>query len=85
MLGRHRLLAPPAYGDEAILFEVRYPTRDDLGNPTGRDDVRLVSAVRVGDVVMVLYEQGWEAGWSAERTVVDQFTGVAVTRLRSWL
>jgi hypothetical protein len=40
--------------------------------------------VRVGAVVMVLYEQGYE-GTSAERRVVDAFTRTALTRLRSWL
>ena len=82
---KHRLLTPSENGDEAILFEVRYPARDSTGSPTGREDVRLVSAVRVGSVVMVLVEHGWEEGRPAERSVVDQFTQVAVTRLRSWL
>jgi hypothetical protein len=82
---KHRLLTPAANGDEAVLFEVRYPTRQPDGTLTGGDDVRLVSIVRVGSVVMVLYEQGWEAGWSAERDVVDRFTTRALTRLRSWL
>jgi hypothetical protein len=82
---KHRLLTPSKNGDEAILFEVRYPARDGNGSPTGREDFQLVSAVRVGSVVMVLVENGWESRRSAERSVVDQFTQVAVTRLRSWL
>jgi hypothetical protein len=34
---------------------------------------------------MVLYEQGWEDGFSAEQPVVDAFTGKAFSRLQSWL
>jgi len=34
---------------------------------------------------MVLYEQGWEDGFSAEQPVVDTFTGKAFSRLQSWL
>jgi hypothetical protein len=82
---RHRLLSGWAHGDEAILIEMKSPTRDPEGKLIGGDDVRLISVVRIGGVVMVLYEQGWEAGWSAERAVVDTFTRTAVTRLRAWL
>jgi hypothetical protein len=82
---RHRLLSGSAYGDESILIEMRSPTRDPYGQPIGGDDVRLISVVRVAGVVMVLYEQGWEAGWSADPGVVDTFTKTAVTRLRAWL
>jgi hypothetical protein len=41
--------------------------------------------VRTGAVVLVLYEQGWEDGWSAEQPVVDAITGKAFSRLRTWL
>ena len=82
---RNRILSGTARGDESVLVERRYPTRDVEGNPTGGDDVRLVSVVRTGAVVMVLYETGWEDGWSADPTVVDAFTGKAFSRLRSWL
>ena len=82
---RHRILTGTARGDESVLVERRYPTRDINGDPTGGDDVRLISVVRTGAVVMVLYEQGWEDGWSAESSVVDAFTGKAFSRLRSWL
>src|SRR6266508_879354 len=80
---QHRLLSGTPYGDESILIAVRYPTRDPEGRPTGGDDVRLISVVRVGGVVMVLYEQGWEAGWSADRAVVDTFTKTALARRRA--
>ena len=82
---RNRLLSGTARGDESVLIERRYPARDVEGNPTGKDELRLVSVVRAGAVVMVLYEQGWEAGWSADQPVVDAFTGKAFSRLRAWL
>lgn len=82
---KHRLLSGSTYGDESMLIEMRYPRRDYInGNPIGGDDFRLVSVVRIGEVVMVLYEQGWEEG-SSDRAVVDTFTKTAVSRLRAWL
>jgi len=82
---RSRLLAAPSRGDESVLVEVSHPMRDDFDNLTGGTNLRLVSVVRIGDVVMVLYEAGWERGWSADRAVVDRFTATAVSRLRAWL
>ncbi|BCB75580.1 hypothetical protein GCM10022251_28070 [Phytohabitans flavus] len=82
---RYRTVSAPKQGDQSLMFEVRYPTKDPEGNPTGGDDVRLVSVVRIGDVVTILYETGWEAGWSAEPDVVNAFTDKAVDRIRSWL
>jgi len=82
---RYRMVTAPKRGDESLMFEDRYPTEDPDGNPTGGDDVRLVSVVRVGYVVTILYETGWEAGWSAEPDVVSSFAGKAVSRIRSWL
>jgi len=43
---RNRILSGTARGDETVLVEQRYPTRDVNGNPVGGDDVRLVSVVR---------------------------------------
>ena len=82
---RNRILSGTTRGDESILVEQQYPTRDVNGDPTGGNDVRLISAVRTGAVVMVLYEQGWESGWSAEQPVVEAFTTKAFSRLRAWL
>ncbi|BCB91278.1 hypothetical protein [Phytohabitans suffuscus] len=82
---RYRPVSAPRRGDESLMFELRYPTRSVEGDPTGGDDVRLVSVVRIGDVVTILYETGWEDGWSAEPDVVNAFTGKAVDRIRSWL
>jgi hypothetical protein len=83
---RYRLISPPpSYGDDSLLIEVRYPTRDPEGSLVGGDEVRLISVVRRGQVVMTLYEQGYEAGWSADRSVVNTFTRKAMTRLDAWL
>ncbi|MEH1127972.1 hypothetical protein [Micromonospora sp. CPCC 206061] len=82
---RYKMVSATKRGDDSFMFEKRYPTVDPDGNPTGGDDVRLISVVRVGDVVMVLYERGWEAGWSADPDVVGRYTATALTRLNSWL
>ncbi|GFJ93661.1 hypothetical protein [Phytohabitans rumicis] len=82
---RYRLLSAPRHGDDSLVVEETYPTVDPDGKPTGGRDVRLVSVVRIGDVVTMLYEKGWEAGWSAEPDVVNAFTTKAVTRVESWL
>lgn len=82
---RYRMVSAPKRGDESLMFEKRYPTLDVEGNKTGGDDVRLISVVRVGDVVTILYETGWEDGWSAEQSVMNTFTTKATNRIRSWL
>ncbi|MGK5674179.1 hypothetical protein ACSNOB_15230 [Micromonospora sp. URMC 106] len=81
---RVRLLADGGFGDDAVLFEIRTPGRDVEGNPTGGEEVRLIRAVRVGDVVTVLWEQGWE-GTSAERSQVDADSRRAVDAIEDWL
>jgi hypothetical protein len=83
---RYRVVYAPKRGDESLMFEDRYPTVDPAElQPTGGDDVRLISVVRMGDVVTILYETGWEAGWSADPDVMNSFTSKAVSRLLSWL
>jgi hypothetical protein len=82
---RYKIVPAPKHGDDSFVFEKRYPATDAVGNPTGGDEVRLVSVVRVGDVVMVLYERGWEAGWTADPDVVETFTVKAMSRLSKWL
>lgn len=82
---RYSLVRGTGGGDESLMFERRYPTLDVDGSPTGGQDVRMVSAVRIGGVVTILHETGWEAGWSVERDTMEAFTAKAVLRLRSWL
>lgn len=79
-----RLLPDRGYGDESVLFEVRRPATDYEGAPDVREVVRLVRAVRVGNVVTVLWELGWE-GTSSPRSQVDQDSHRAVDAIRNWL
>ncbi|MEH1100186.1 hypothetical protein [Micromonospora sp. CPCC 205561] len=81
---RPRLLADGGLGDGSVLFEIRAPVRDIDGNPTGGEELRLVRAIRVGDVVTVLWEQGWE-GTSATRSQVDADSRRAVAAIDAWL
>ncbi|MBQ0991976.1 hypothetical protein [Micromonospora sp. H61] len=80
---RQRLLASGAYGDGSVLFEMRAPMPDGMGEP-GTEEVRLVRAVRVGDVVTVLWEQGWEHT-AAVRSQVDADSRRAVAAIENWL
>ncbi|MEV4658427.1 hypothetical protein [Micromonospora sp. NPDC049301] len=80
---RQRLLGSGRYGDESVLFEMRAPYPEGRGDP-GADEVRLVRLMRVGDVVTVLWEQGWEST-SAERAQVDADSRRAVAAIEDWL
>ncbi|RLQ04285.1 hypothetical protein EAD96_15505, partial [Micromonospora sp. BL1] len=81
---RQRLLPDSGYGDESVLFETRTPYRDANGDPSGGDEVHLVRAVRSGDVVTVLWEQGWEST-STQRAQFDADSRRAVEAIRRWL
>ncbi|MEU0960535.1 hypothetical protein ABZ328_13600 [Micromonospora aurantiaca] len=81
---RQRLLPDSGYGDESVLFETRTPYRDASGDPSGGDEVHLVRAVRSGDVVTVLWEQGWEST-STQRAQFDADSRRAVEAIRRWL
>lgn len=84
VVSRQRLLNSGDFGDDSVLFEMSEPARDVNGDPTGGNDVRLIRAIRIGDVVTVLWEQGWE-GTSSERSQVDDYSRRAVTAIRRWL
>ncbi|WP_327034107.1 hypothetical protein [Micromonospora ureilytica] len=84
MRSRQRLLPDSGFGDESVLFEMRSAGQDVNGDPTGVEDVRLVRAIRVGDVVTILWEQGWE-NTSSKRAQVDADSLRAVAAIRSWL
>ncbi|MBU8856907.1 MULTISPECIES: hypothetical protein [unclassified Micromonospora] len=81
---RQRLLPDSGYGEESVLFETRTPYRDANGDPSGGDEVHLVRAVRSGDVVTVLWEQGWEST-STQRAQFDADSRRAVEAIRRWL
>ncbi|WKU08275.1 hypothetical protein [Micromonospora sp. HUAS LYJ1] len=81
---RYRLLGGGGYGDESVLFELRRSYSEGAGDPAGEDEIRLVRAIRLGDVVTVLWEQGWE-GTSSDRSQVDADSRRAVDALRDWL
>ncbi|MGC4867739.1 hypothetical protein ACLQ3B_20175 [Micromonospora sp. DT53] len=81
---RQRLLPDSGYGDESVLFEMRSAGQDVNGDPTGVEDVRLIRAIRVGDVVTILWEQGWE-NTSSQRAQVDADSRRAVAAIRRWL
>ncbi|MFC0031317.1 hypothetical protein ACFFMM_17500 [Micromonospora chaiyaphumensis] len=79
-----RLLPDTGYGDESVLFESRRPAMDHEGGPAVGEVVRLVRAIRIGNVVTVLWEQGWE-GTSSPRSQVDKDSRRAVQAIRDWL
>lgn len=54
------------------------------GDPAGADEIRLVRAIRIGDVVTVLWEQGWE-GTSSPRSQVDADSRRATAAIEKWL
>ncbi|MEU8420299.1 hypothetical protein AB0C15_05430 [Micromonospora sp. NPDC048835] len=66
-----------------MLFEMRSPMPDGMGEP-GTEEVRLVRAVRIGDVVTVLWEQGWEHT-AVVRSQVDADSRRAVAAIETWL
>ncbi|MEV0725581.1 hypothetical protein AB0I37_22710 [Micromonospora purpureochromogenes] len=81
---RQKLLPSSGYGDESVLFEMRKPFLDVNDQPTGDEEVRLIRAVRIGNVVTVLWEQGWE-GSSSPKPQVDADSRRAVLAIRNWL
>ncbi|MER6595803.1 hypothetical protein ABT214_28905 [Micromonospora purpureochromogenes] len=81
---RQKLLPSSGYGDESVLFEMRKPFLDVNDQPTGDEEVRLIRAIRIGNVVTVLWEQGWE-GSSSPKSQVDADSRRAVLAIRNWL
>ncbi|RKN39917.1 hypothetical protein [Micromonospora endolithica] len=84
VVSRQRLLDGGAYGEETVLFEMRTPARTDSGEPAAGETVRLVRAVRVGDVVTVLWERGWEST-STVRSQFDDYSRRAERAVEAWL
>ncbi|RKF26668.1 hypothetical protein [Micromonospora globbae] len=82
-VSRQRLLPGGAYGDESLLIELRTPALTAGGTAEG-ETVRLIRVVRIGDVVTVLWEIGWE-GTSSNRANVDDYSRRAVRAVADWL
>ncbi|SCL19103.1 hypothetical protein GA0070616_1665 [Micromonospora nigra] len=82
LVSLQRLLPDGAYGDESVLFEMRTRTFDE--DPAGTGLLRLVRAIRVGDVVTVLWERGWEYT-STDRIRFDFDSRRAVRAVEAWL
>jgi hypothetical protein len=80
---RYRLLRAPAHGDEAILGQIAFPEHSPDG-PTGRTTTDLFLAVRVGDVVTVLAQTGYESG-HADPATFQGLGARAVQRLTAWV
>ncbi|MFD0787675.1 hypothetical protein ACFQZ8_27540 [Micromonospora azadirachtae] len=80
---RHRLLAGGDFGDEAVLVEVREPAWEE-GGPAEAEYRRLIRVIRIGDVVTVLWEMGWE-GMSSDRRQVDDYSRRAEQAIVNWL
>jgi hypothetical protein len=81
----YRIVAATPVGDESVMIEMSYPERDYAeGTPTGRTEIRLTSAMRIGDVVMVLYEKGYEVT-SSDPTLMQGHVDKAVSRLKAVL
>ncbi|MEV1142398.1 hypothetical protein [Micromonospora sp. NPDC049799] len=85
LVSRQRLLDGGGHGDEAVLFEMRSPARTDSGEPASGERVQLVRAIRVGDVVTVLWERGWESSGSADRDQFDDYSRRAGRAVEAWL
>ncbi|MEH1054271.1 hypothetical protein V6U89_03540 [Micromonospora sp. CPCC 206171] len=83
VIRRQKLLPSSGYGEESVLFEVRGPYQVPDGGPTG-EVVNLVRAIRIGSVVTVLWDQGWE-GSSTTRSQFDADSRRAVAAIRDWL
>ncbi|MEU4676762.1 hypothetical protein [Micromonospora sp. NPDC023737] len=80
---RHRLLPGGDFGDEAVLVEVREPAWE-AGEPAQGEVLRLIRVIRIGDVVTVLWEMGWE-GTSSDQRQVDDYSRRAERAISNWL
>ncbi|MGN9812171.1 hypothetical protein ACTMSW_22790 [Micromonospora sp. BQ11] len=85
LVSRQRLLDSAEYGDEAVLFEMRSPARTDAGEPASGERIQLVRAIRVGDVVTVLWERGWESSGSTDRDQFNDYSRRAAQAVEDWL
>ena len=64
-------------GDESILATRTYPTSN------GPQITFRIAAIRFGDVVLVVLDQGWE-GTPSPTATWDGFLATSIERARSW-
>lgn len=83
LIARYALIGATDGGDESLLIQVETGQLNFEGNPAGTA-VHQVSVVRVGAVVTVLRDTGWE-GTETDPALLDAFTGLAVTAIEEWL
>jgi hypothetical protein len=81
-VGTYALARTPDHGDDAVVVRFTYPEMRNDG-PTGRRDSRLDLAVRIGDVVMVLAQQGYEFA-HVDPATFHEIGRRAVQRLAAW-
>jgi hypothetical protein len=82
-VGTYALVRAPDHGDEAVVVRFTYPQMRNDG-PTGRQDSRFYLAVRIGEVVMVLAQQGYEFA-HVDPATFHEIGRRAVQRLDAWL
>jgi hypothetical protein len=75
----YRLLSPDTVGDEALLIEQAWTNPPDFPGPTKS----LLSIVRTGDAVTILWVTGWE-GIDADPEVTRDYTARAVAAITAW-
>jgi hypothetical protein len=80
---RHRIIARGFAGDESLLITRTFLTRYRQDQPFHEATYRM-AVVRIGAVVLVLYDHGWENS-AISPTYFEQVAAAAVRRLRSWL
>ncbi|MBB5870877.1 hypothetical protein F4553_004256 [Allocatelliglobosispora scoriae] len=83
---RYAIASGAKAGDDSFVFSMTAAWHSDPSNDDSPmvDETRLISVVRIGDVVTVLWERGWEGG-SSDARQVDVLTGRAVARINTWL
>jgi hypothetical protein len=79
----YRLATPKDQGDDAILIEAVWHAAPADAGQFPSPVTSLVSIVRVGDVVTILYAVGWE-GIDADRSVTLDYTDRAVLAIETW-
>ncbi|MFC6019474.1 hypothetical protein ACFP2T_25105 [Plantactinospora solaniradicis] len=82
---RYSLLTAPDQGDEALLIRIRRDVVDiNTDEVTGTAD-NLVTVVRIGPVVTILHDIGWESGFETRPEVMENFTRLAADTIDDWL